>query len=250
MKYSFDRVIDPAKKSPQYGNVRAIKEVKVVDAETVHIITDKPFPLLLERLVFFPIVNKKHVEAVGDQAFGTTSPVGTGPWKFKQWVRGSHLEFVRNESYWRPGLPYMDRLILRYIREAAGRAAAMEAGEIQIGVLNPVALTDIKRLTSTAKCVATSQGYEDSVWATTLECNCRKPLFAKREVRQAMFHAIDRGLIAPNDGYADAAQVSLKYLAPGVPAVAYRNNYATPVCTMRYGVLSGGAWRTNVIEQI
>src|SRR5687768_4247465 len=77
VKYSFDRVIDQTKKSPQYGNVRAIKEVRVVNPETVHIITDKPFPLLLERLVFFPIVPKKHIETVGDQAFGTTAPVGT-----------------------------------------------------------------------------------------------------------------------------------------------------------------------------
>ena len=44
VKYSFDRVLDQTKKSPQYGNIRAIKEVKVIDAETVHIITDKPFP--------------------------------------------------------------------------------------------------------------------------------------------------------------------------------------------------------------
>ena len=61
VKYSFERVLDQTKKSPQYGNIRAIKEVKVVDPETVHIITDKPFPLLLERLVYFGIVPKKHV---------------------------------------------------------------------------------------------------------------------------------------------------------------------------------------------
>jgi len=64
VKYSFERVLDQKKKSPQYGNIRAIKEVRAVDPETVHIITDKPFPLLLERLVFFSIVPKKHVEAV------------------------------------------------------------------------------------------------------------------------------------------------------------------------------------------
>ena len=76
VKFSFDRVIEPGKekkKSPQYGNIRAIKEVRIVDADTVHLITDKPFPLLLERLVFFPIVPKKHIEKVGDEAFGTTA---------------------------------------------------------------------------------------------------------------------------------------------------------------------------------
>src|SRR5258706_911740 len=77
VKYSFDRVLDQAKKSPQYGNIRAIKEVRVVNPETVHIITDKPFPLLLERLVFFSIVAKKHIEAMGDPRLGTAAPLGT-----------------------------------------------------------------------------------------------------------------------------------------------------------------------------
>ena len=54
VKFSFDRVLNPATKSPQYGNIRAIKEVKIIDDSTVHLVTDKPFPLLLERLVFFP----------------------------------------------------------------------------------------------------------------------------------------------------------------------------------------------------
>src|SRR3972149_2006164 len=53
VKYSFERVLDQKKKSPQYGNVRAIKEIRIVDPETIHIITDKPFPLLLERLLLF-----------------------------------------------------------------------------------------------------------------------------------------------------------------------------------------------------
>src|SRR5207245_4772713 len=85
VKFSFDRVIDPATKSPQYGNIRAIKEVKIIDAHTVHLITDKPFPLLLERIVFFPIIPKKHFEKVGAQAFAESAPAGTGPYKFVEW---------------------------------------------------------------------------------------------------------------------------------------------------------------------
>src|SRR5713226_768104 len=95
VKYSFDRVIEPGKekkKSPQYGNIRAIKDVRIVNPDTIHIITDKPFPLLLERLVFFPIVPKKHIETVGDLAFGTTAPVGTGPWRFVEW---KHDQMIR-----------------------------------------------------------------------------------------------------------------------------------------------------------
>src|SRR5947207_9643072 len=115
----------------------------------------------------------------------------------------------------------MDRLIIRYVRDPAGRAAAMESGEIQIGVFNPVAPPDIKRLTGTGKFVATPKGYEESVWSTTLECNCRNPLFAKREVRQAMFHAVDRNLIAKTVYYG--------YARPGTsPIYSPNKEFFTP----------------------
>ena len=131
VKYSFDRVIDQTKKSPQYGNIRAIKEVKVVDADTVHIITDKPFPLLLERLVFFPIVNKKHVETVGDQAFGTTSPVGTGPWKFVEWKRDQVIRLEAFDQHWR-GKPAFKNLNFRNIPEVATQVAEIKTGGVDI----------------------------------------------------------------------------------------------------------------------
>jgi peptide/nickel transport system substrate-binding protein len=171
------------------------------DADTVVIKFSKPTPEFFFSSLLCGNVNyivPKHVYDGKDPVTNpaNNAPIGTGPWKFKDWVRGSHFEYVRNDAYWRPGMPYMDRLIIRYVRDPAGRAAAMEAGEIQIGVFNPVAPPDIKRLTGTGKFVATSKGYEESVWSTSMECNVRNPIFQKREVRQAMFHAVDRALIA------------------------------------------------------
>src|SRR5258705_12825172 len=93
VKFSFYRVLEPGKeqkRSPQYGNVRAIKEVRIVNPETIHLVTDKPFPLLLERLVFFPIVPKKHIEKVGDAAFAEAATGGTGPSKLVGGKRGQH----------------------------------------------------------------------------------------------------------------------------------------------------------------
>jgi peptide/nickel transport system substrate-binding protein len=136
-------------------------------------------------------------------------------------VRGSHFEYVKHDAYWRPGLPYMDKLIIRYVRDPAGRAAAMEAGEIQIGVFNPVAPPDIKRLSGTGKFVATSKGYEEAVWSTSLECNTRNPIFDKREVRQAMFYAVDRALIAKTVYYG--------YARPGTsPIFSPNKEFFTP----------------------
>jgi peptide/nickel transport system substrate-binding protein len=165
----------------------------------------------------------KHVYAGSDPVTNpaNNAPIGTGPWKFKEWVRGSHFEYVKHDAYWRPGLPYMDKLIIRYVRDPAGRAAAMEAGEIQIGVFNPVAPPDIKRLTGTGKFVATSKGYEEAVWSTSLECNTRNPIFDKREVRQAMFYAVDRALIAKTVYYG--------YARPGTsPIFSPNKEFFTP----------------------
>ncbi len=170
------------------------------DTDTVVLKFDKPTPeFFFSALISAPasFILPKHIYAGSDPLTNPANdaPIGTGPWTFKEWMRGSHFEFVKNEAYWRKELPFLDRLIIRYLRDPDGRAAAMEAGDIQIGVFNPVALTDIKRLTATAKFVATANGYDEAVWSTTLECNMRNPILAKREVRQAIFQAIDRDSI-------------------------------------------------------
>lgn len=175
--------------------------VAAPDPDTVVVRFNKPTPEFFFASLLCGSVNyivPKHVYAGSDPAKNPANdaPVGTGPWKFKRWVRGSHFEYVRNDAYWRRDTPYLDRLIIRYVRDPAGRAAAIEAGDIHIGVLNPVELPDIKRLTATAKFVATSKGYDEAVWSTSFEVNVRNPIFAKREVRQAMFFAVDRNLIA------------------------------------------------------
>ncbi len=134
VKFSIERVTEPGKdkkRSPQYGNVRAIKEVRVVDPETVHIITDKPFPLLLERLVFFPIVPRKHVERVGDEAFGSTAPVGTGPWKFVEWKRDQYIRLEAFDQHWR-GKPPFRHLVIRAIPEIATQVAELKTGGVDI----------------------------------------------------------------------------------------------------------------------
>jgi peptide/nickel transport system substrate-binding protein len=171
------------------------------DPLTVTVKFAKPTPEFFFASLMSGYVNyvvPKHVYAGSDPVTNpaNNAPIGTGPWKFKEWVRGSHFEYVKNESYWRQGFPYMDRLIIRYLRDPASRAAAMEAGEIMIGVFNPVAPPDIKRLSETGKFVATDKGYAESVWDTSLECNVRNEIFQKREVRQAIYFAIDRTLIA------------------------------------------------------
>jgi peptide/nickel transport system substrate-binding protein len=192
VKFSFDRVLEPGKekkKSPQYGNVRAIKEVRIVDPDTIHLITDKPFPLLLERLVFFPIVPKKHVEKVGDEAFGSTAPVGTGPWKFVEWKRDQYIRLEAFDQYWR-GKPAFKHLVIRAIPEVATQIAELKTGGVDI--IRNVSADLVPELKANPQTYVSSAPI---LRVHYVELDMRAAPFDKRLVRQAANYAIDRQAI-------------------------------------------------------
>jgi ABC-type transport system substrate-binding protein len=65
---------------------------------------------------------------------GTTQPVGTGPFVFKQWVPNSHFTATANPHYWRPGLPHLDEITFKPIIDENARAEALRSGTIDIMV--------------------------------------------------------------------------------------------------------------------
>jgi peptide/nickel transport system substrate-binding protein len=189
VKFSFDRVIDPATKSPQYGNIRAIKEVKIIDPYTVHLITDKPFPLLLERVVFFPIVPKKHLEKVGAPAFAENAPSGTGPYKFVEWKRDQYLKLERFAEHWRGPAPFKN-LIIRVIPETSTQVAELKTGGVDIiRNLAPDLIPDLKAHASTYVSTA------PILRTHYVELDMREAPFDKKAARQAANYAIDRQAI-------------------------------------------------------
>ena len=189
VKFSFDRVLDPATKSPQYGNIRAIKAVEIVDDYTVRLVMDKPFPLLLERLVFFPIIPKKHVEKVGAQAFAEHAPVGTGPYKFVEWQRDQYLHLERFEEHWRGPAP-IKTFIIRVIPETATQIAELKTGGVDmIRNLAPDLMPDLENNPNTY--VSTAPILRTHYVALDM----RAAPFNKKEARQAANYAIDRQAI-------------------------------------------------------
>jgi peptide/nickel transport system substrate-binding protein len=189
VKFTFERVLNPATKSPQYGNIRAIKEVKIIDAYTVQLITDKPFPLLLERLVFFPIIPKQYFEKVGPQAFADNAPVGTGPYKFVEWKRDQYLKLERFEGHWRGPAP-IKTFIIRVIPETSTQVAELKTGGVDmVRNLAPDLIPDLKAnpntYVSTAPILRTHY----------VQLDMREAPFDKKEARQAANYAIDRQAI-------------------------------------------------------
>ncbi len=173
--------------------------IEKIDDKTVRMTFSKPTPeFFFKNVLATSLVLPEHIYAGTEIATNpiNNTPVGTGPFKFKEWVRGSHIEYDKNEDYWDEGKPYLDGLVLRYWRDAASRAAAMEAGELKLGIFNPIPAPDIDRLTETDDFVATSDGYLGAAWASTIEFNSRNPVMDDPAVRKAILTAIDRALIA------------------------------------------------------
>lgn len=98
-------------------------------------------------------------------------PVGTGPFVFTDYVRGSHIALDRNPKYWEAGKPYLDRIVFKIIPDAAGRAAAFETGAVQFGQQHPITFADAERLQKTGRFVVDTRGYEFSLTWFWLEPN-------------------------------------------------------------------------------
>ena len=96
----------------------AVDKIEAPDATTLIIRMKQPFP------AFFPwsFVNQwiypKHIYEGTDPRQNERNyrnPVGTGPFVFKEWVRGSHIMMERNPNYYKKDLPYLDRVVARFI---------------------------------------------------------------------------------------------------------------------------------------
>lgn len=180
--------------------LKALNKAEATDSHTVVLTFDQPTPEFFLKSILagqFQLVLPRHLYEGKDIITHplNNAPVGTGPWKFGQWVRGSHVQYARNADYWRTGRPYVDKLIIRWWADPASRGAALETGELALAYSNPVPARDIDRLVKTGKVVVDTRGYANSAWTVTLEFNQRRNFVNRREVRQAILHAIDRKFI-------------------------------------------------------
>ncbi|MCP4108992.1 MAG: ABC transporter substrate-binding protein [Desulfobacteraceae bacterium] len=108
------------------------KSVEKVDDLTVKITTEGPRPLLLRIIAeFWAMIPPKYHKKVGENGF-LNHPVGTGPFKFKEWKKGDRIIFEANPDYWEKGYPKVKTLVFRPIPESTTRVAAIRTGEVDI----------------------------------------------------------------------------------------------------------------------
>lgn len=177
------------------GVFSGVESAETPDEHTVILHLKTPAPALMSALAGAesPIL-PKHIyegtDVLNNPA--NNAPIGTGPFKFVEWSRGSHIILERNPDYWEAGHPLIDRLVVRNYADSSARVAAFEADEINLGGDGLIPLNEVKRFESNPAFQVETRGTEMNNSLDVLECNMRNPYLAKREVRQALMHAIDK----------------------------------------------------------
>src|SRR5271154_3735809 len=175
-----------------------LAEVQTPDDHTVVLKLDAPVPYLIKGFAAAesPIV-PKHIYD-GTDPFtnkNNSAPIGTGPFRLKEYARGDHVIYERNPDYWDSPRPYLDQLVVKFIPDPASRSAALESGEVDLGYRTPVAYSDLDRLRAAGKLAFETKGYEYNNNVNGLEFNLDQPILATLPVRQAITHAINTAAI-------------------------------------------------------
>lgn len=215
VKFNLDRVLDPATRAPWRFLIDRITEVTVVDDTTVRLVTAAPFAPMLSHLAHSGtgIQSPTAIRRLG--ADYSRSPVGTGPFKFKEWVRGDRVVMTRNDDYWGEKA-YLDELVFRAIPDDGARVLAMEGGAVHVAVRVPP--RDIERLAGVR---GVRVDHTTSVRTIYVAFNTQRPPFNDKRVRQAFNYAINKVAIVgtstpPRGALAGTARVSDAPIAPNV----------------------------------
>ena len=185
VKYSLERVLDPATKSPSAGALASIKTIEVVDAFTVKLVTESADPFLLDaiRLAGIAIVPHEAVEKLGPSGFAR-QPVGSGPFKLVRFVPDDQVALVRNEDYWKK--PLLQNVTFKIIPDDIVAVMALEAGDVHVSLSVPPSEVDRLRDDKGIELYRSAQG-----WYRGLGFNVETPPFDELNVRKALTIATD-----------------------------------------------------------
>ena len=231
VKYSLDRVTNPATQSPGAGFFGSIagfdaagdgglSGVEVVDPLTVKITLSRPDATFLHvmALNFASVVPKEAVDEAGAD-FGK-KPVGTGAFRLAEWTLGQRLVFEKNAGYWREGVPYLDSVTFEVGQEPVVALLRLQSGEVDVpgDGIPPAKFQEV--MADPAQAERVVQGGQLHTGYVTL--NVTQPPVDNVKVRQAVNMAINKDRIVQIIN--GRAKPATQPLPPSMPG--YTEGYA------------------------
>lgn len=186
VKFSLDRARAENSTNAQKALFAAIDTVEVVDPATVKVTLKNPQGSFLYNMGWGDAV----IVAPESAETNKEKPIGTGPFKFDNWAKGSSITIVKNADYWGEAVA-LDKAEFRIVPDAAAAIPALLSGDVQafpnVGVGD--ALAQIQADPRFKVVIGATEG------ETILSTNNKKAPFDKLEVRQAIAHTLDRQAI-------------------------------------------------------
>jgi len=177
------------------NSFREVSRIDTPDDHTAIFHLDNPAPYMMRSFSAYesPMVPKHLLEGQDIKSAPlANNPVGTGPFKFVEWKKGQYIRLDKNEDYWQEGLPYLDRIVGRFIPDASTRTAAMENGEVMYAAYNAIPNIDAVRLKERDDIDVTTDGYSMINPMALIEFNTIEGPFVDPAIRRAISTAIDR----------------------------------------------------------
>ncbi|MCS7280791.1 MAG: peptide-binding protein [Desulfobacterota bacterium] len=187
--YTYKVITDPKTPTAYSSDFLEVKKAEVIDDYTFRVTYHRPFaPGLISWAIS---ILPSHLLDGQDITRSPLlrNPIGTGPYKFKEWVAGQRIVLLANEDYF-GGRPYIERHIIRFIPDSASMFLELKNSRIDMMGLSPLQYlrqTDypaFKREFNKYQYLSFSYVY--------LGYNLKHPFFKEKAVRQALTHAIDK----------------------------------------------------------
>jgi peptide/nickel transport system substrate-binding protein len=193
--WNFERIMDPEEKAFQRPFFDIVEAVEPLDAHTVKFILKYPTQAFMPTIAIyrtgFLIKSPASYKRWGRQE-AALHPAGTGPFKLAKWEPNQLIVLEKNPQYFKPGLPYLDRIELKIMKEGVTRATALRAGEVDF--VNYVPKELYERLSKDPK-IRVYQGPDTQ--SVNISFNNSKKPFDDVRVRRALGgYGIDRHAIA------------------------------------------------------
>ncbi|TBR17224.1 ABC transporter substrate-binding protein [bacterium] len=201
VKFSLERYLNPVTGFPALGFIDSLDHAVVVDSRTVNIVTKYPDGLLLNRLAGFIVMVPPKYYGEQPEAVLRERPVGSGPFKFKSWEKGTALVLEAYRGYWDPALPRVDSLSFRFI------PAERQVEELLAGRLDVLTSLPGTRTLDVQKNPRTAVLKRPTYYTVAANFNTgRKPL-SDPKVREALNLAVDRADLVRYDIFGNGTPV-------------------------------------------
>jgi peptide/nickel transport system substrate-binding protein len=194
VRWNYQRIMDPEERAFDAPYYSVVDTVEALDAHTVKFTLKHPsvtlLPVIAANRAGFLQMSPASYKRWGKEEI-RLHPVGTGPFKLGRWDQNQLIVLEKNPHYFKPGLPYLDRVELRIMKEGVTRVTALRAGEVDFA--NAIPREHVERLVKDPQ-IRVLRGRETQ--RVSLAFNLKNALFTDVRVRQALGgYGIDRPAI-------------------------------------------------------